>query len=410
MFRIRIKKVIATIVLAVCVPNVTSANASESPDKSATEVPAATVRNANEFACNLYGKASLRPGNLFFSPASIASVLGMLEAGANGSTKEELRSVLRIKDTASSKEVSSLNQSGDGFILKSANRIWGKKGLRVNDLFRSTVKSRFGADVIELDFTAEQNVIEKINDWGDEATNGKIPKMLADSLGPDVELLLTNAIYFKGRWKHRFDAQYTENKTFYASGKYPIETPTMVQTNEFPFWESSEMKMIELPYEGDTMSAVLILAVNREGLPPIEKQLTSERLREWFVKLDNSVNSETKASPKVSVRIPRFRLAPDMPLDDELLTQLGLKTLFTKGHFNGIAEGAKLTGISHKALIQIDESGTVAAGTTNAVIGSSRPATFWADHPFIFIIRDRKSGIIPFIGRFEVPVSDSPHR
>ncbi|MEQ1906500.1 MAG: serpin family protein [Pirellulaceae bacterium] len=376
----------------------------------AQEQPLMAARANNEFACDLYRKAAVREGNLFFSPISISSVLGMLESGAKGETKKEIRTVLHLSE-ANQKQPDEtslfclLDNSGDGYRLKSASRIWGRTGLKINPDFREAIQSHFAADFEEVDFTEPNAAVEKINDWVDDKTNGKISKMLAGPLKDDVQLVAANAIYFKGNWTHRFDPKATTSQKFFARGQKQMEVPTMALTNNFRYWDSRTLlKVIELPYEGDVFSAVLLLPTNRDGMPELEKQLTGDNLHKWLSNLDDSVNAKTKEPPEVIVRLPKFNMSAEMQLND-VLQQLGIKTAFgPRADLSGIAgEPMYVSAVIHKAFVQFDEKGTVATAATVGVASSSIPPSFVADHPFLILIRDRKSGAILFLGRVENP-------
>jgi serpin B len=209
--------------------------------------------------------------------------------------------------------------------------------------------------------------------------------------------VLTNAIYFKGTWKWKFDAKKTEDAEFTLASKKTVETSLMYQRGNFAYNAYESMQVIELPYGAGDISMFVILPEKADGLSDIEKQLSPEKLGEWTSKMINC---------EVDLYLPKFKLTQSVQLD-ETLKAMGMPTAFSRNEadFSGISsiEPLFISKVVHKAFIDVNEAGTEAAASTAVIGAKGGPVDFRADHPFLYFIRDNRTGSILFLGRVMNP-------
>ena len=371
---------------------------------------ATLVQGNNDFALTLYRQIAAKEGNLFFSPYSISNALAMTYAGARGNTAEEMKTTLRFNLAADrvppafGKLIGQLD--GDGkprpFQLTVANRLWGQKDYGFLPDFTKTSKDFYRAGLEEVNFVTDAEAARQmINAWVEKQTKDKIKDLVPPGVLDDkTRLVLTNAIYFKAPWLQPFDAKATKPAPFHLLNGKTIDVPTMQMTRSFLFAAHESFTMLYLPYEGFNQSMIVLLPKKKDGLAELEKQLNAEALAKWMPKL---------STHEVTVKLPKFKVTAEIKLN-ETLKQMGMKDAFVKGKadFSGMATGEKLyiSAVLHKAFVDVNEAGTEAAASTAAVIGATSlppPATFTADHPFVYLIRDNASGSILFAGRLAEP-------
>lgn len=372
------------------------------------------VKGNTAFALDLYEALRGEKGNLFFSPMSVSAALGMTYAGARGKTAQEMTTALHFPSrgsnlhTALGRLLKDIEKTAGakGCQLNIANALWGQSGHAFLDNFLNMVQDNYGAGLKQVDFVGATEASRRtINKWVAGKTRQKIRNLIPQgALDAMTRLVLTNAIYFKGDWATQFDKRLTKNAPFRLSAdkSRSVMAPMMRmrKTGEFPYMSGKGFQALELPYKGDALSMVIFLPNEVEGYSEFEKTLTPENLDRWLKSLRER---------KVVVSLPRFRMTIRFELSDTL-KKMGMPLAFNSGKadFSGM-DGTKSLFISkviHKAFVDVNEKGTeAAAATAIAMKLGEAPATpvFRADHPFIFLIRDRKSGSIIFIGRVVNP-------
>lgn len=378
-----------------------------------------SVVNANnQFAFDLYAKYKSKDGNIFYSPYSITSALAMTYEGARGETAEEMRAVFHLPQDAAIRRESFLkidqkiNKKDKKYKLNIANALWAQKDYKFLDDYFGLVEKYYGGKVTNLDFANETEKSRfTINSWIEGQTNNKIKNLIPQGvLQPITRLVLTNAIYFKGSWFKPFDKKGTKEEDFRISPTNKIKTQIMHLTGEeanFNYGETDSLQILELPYEGNDLS-MLILLPKEDDLKAIEESLNSEKLSKWKNLLKNE---------EVNVYLPKFKFETKYFMANDLVN-LGMPTAFTPGiDFGGKADFSGMTGnkqlnidaVIHQAFVDVNEEGTEAAAATAVLmetLGISMPKPikmFKADHPFIFIIQDRETGNILFVGRVSDP-------
>ena len=383
--------------------------AAEEQGAGATIDTTKVVQGNTAFALDLYGQLRSREGNLFFSPLSLSLALAMTYVGAQGQTAEQMATVLHFPANqeqmhqafaAMSKDL--LDHKEKKYQLHIANALWGQKGYHFRDAFLQTTKTYYGAGLNEVDFrTAAEEARQTINAWVEEQTKEKIKDLIPPgALDALTRLVLTNAIYFKGDWVLPFKKEQTKDEAFKVSATQQVTVPMMQQTAFFNYLDGEDFQALELPYVGDTLSMVVLLPKKIDGLVNFEGSLSVETLTEWLSKLE---------SREVVVSLPRFTMTVEFALK-EVLSAMGMPLAFSgEADFSGISEAEKLhiADVFHKAFVDVNEEGTEAAAATGVVVRTTAlgppPAVFRADHPFLFLIRDVRSGGIVFLGRLVQP-------
>jgi serpin B len=385
------------------------------------------VKGNNEFAFDLYGRLRGKEGNLFFSPYSISTALGMTYCGARGQTETQMGAVLHFpfitKQTAelsiSSKLipdrqkfastfgriVKDLNNRGEkgGYELRVANALWGQRGYEFLEEFLELIKNNYNGRLNEVDFIgAAEAARQTINKWVEKKTNNKIKNLIQQGvLDSMTRLVLTNAIYFKGNWARQFEKDKTKDAPFTLADGEKVDAAMMNQTADFGYMETGSFQVLELPYVDNELSMIILLPKKIDGLDELEKTLTVENLSKWLKKLYKR---------EVIVSVPKFKMTSQFSLAS-VLKSMGMTDAFSSNaNFSGINGKRDLfvSAVIHKAYVDVNEEGTEAAAATAVTIkltsiGPSRTPVFKADHPFMFLIRDNHSGSILFIGRVMNP-------
>ncbi len=366
------------------------------------------VRRNSAFAVDIYKKLSEGKGNVFLSPFSISSALAMTYAGARGQTAEEMARALHFDlpqeelHQGFSELFKRLDSSGKGYKLNIANALWGQKGYHFEPDFIGLTNKYYGGGFKEVDFAgATEQSRQTINKWVEDKTENKIKELLKQGdIKSLTRLVLTNAIYFKGNWEVQFDKKKTRISPFYISEKDKVDVPMMEQKGRFNYVEDDEVQVLELPYSGKELSMVIILPKSNIALSAVEKKLSFDKLQSWLSSLSEN---------KVDVYMPRFKIEERYVLN-EILEQLGMPSAFEPGaaDFSGMTgrKNLYIGLVVHKSFVEVNEEGTEAAAATAVVMNTKalvENPVFRANRPFIFLIRDTRSGTILFIGRLVYP-------
>lgn len=348
-------------------------------------------------------------GNLFFSPESISTVLGMTALGAKGKTSAAFEKVLHVPSRLGIERFHAAHgarpaEEGEGFVFHSANRLFAQRGFRFDPAFEGSVARVYGGGVEALDFKADANgAREAINAWGAKETMGKIPELLPPGVPSAASrLVLANAVYFKATWEDPFEASSTEDGPFLVAADQRVTAKFMRTAGPRDYVEDERCQLVALPYTSKRFEAVFLLP--RGDVGAFAESLTTEKL---------DVLRAGAKSTLVSVAIPRIHFEWGKDLAPEL-GALGLDVAFgPEADFSGIAaspsEPFHLGAVIHRAIVALDEEGTEAAAATavEVAVGAMRPkgVLFEANRPFLFLIRDRRSGAILFLGRVADPTS-----
>ena len=365
----------------------------------------------NAFTVASYKQLSRGDANLIASPFNIATVLSMALAGARGRTAEEIQAVLHVRydstyDAALGALLSDLTKAGNtgGNELHTANGLWVQKGFAIQPAFENTLANNYHSPLTLLDFAANPEAARsQINRWTEEQTKEKIKDLFpAGSLDARTRLVLTSAIYFYGKWQDPFVSSHTQPAPFTLPTGATAQADFMNQTSHFGYAETPTSQILEMRYAGTGIGFDVLLPKTPSGLPDLEKSLTPENLTGWLGNL---------ADRNVQVSLPKFRAESAFSVG-KVLSAMGMPTAFTdKADFSGIHAngGLAISEVVHKAFVDVSEQGTEAAAATGMTMRASamrmpEPAVvFRADHPFLFLIRDTRTGVILFIGHLMNP-------
>jgi serine protease inhibitor len=366
------------------------------------------VQGNNAFAFDLLHKVATTPGNVFFSPFSISSALAMTYAGAAGQTAVEMEQALHFHMTpkclhaAFSRLNDALNAPNQSYQLTVANALWGQTGTAFTPAFLATANRYYDAALHEVDFaTQPESSRLNINQWVEQRTSGKIKDLIKPGMiSPLTRLILTNAICFKGDWEQAFDPKRTQTAPFYVTAARQVSVPMMQRSGRFLYTETDQFQILQLPYKGDTLAMNILLPHPDADWNQVIAQLQPEYFADWMTQLRYQT---------VHVSVPRFKLETELILR-EPLQNMGMMTAFNpyEADFSGLSqERLGITDIIHKAYIDVYEEGTEAAAATGIIVGTTSlgppPIVFRADHPFVFLIRDTRSGSILFLGTLYNP-------
>jgi len=379
--------------------------------------PVTLSKSLNQFTFKLYEKlASGQKDNFFISPYSISAALSMCLIGARDGTAEEIKKLLglsALSDTEIHKQTAEFEAvlkslSGD-VALNTANRIYPSIGFELKPEFSQTLKTHFNSGVQALDFVKSAESAKTINAWVAEQTKDNIKDLVpASLLDAMTRLILVNAIYFKGSWKNKFDSSLTYKEDFNLCDGSKVKVDMMkLTTKKFKLRTNPaglKATMCEFPYVGDNVSMTIILPHEGIKIAEVEKQLTADTLTELL---------ETYCEMgKVFAYIPKFKLEYKSELSGHLKS-MGIPLAFdpAKANFSGISdfEDLSITKVIHQAVVEVSEEGTEAAAAT-AVAMNKRcavmefpPEDFKCDRPFIFVIHEKKTNAILFIGKYLKP-------
>lgn len=368
-----------------------------------------TAAVLNDFAFDLYKQLHAEEeGNIFLSPYSIHSALSMTAKGASGRTAEQMLSTLRWGDADkvdphahSAALLSYLNaMEGEKLRLSVANALWVQDGYPLKAPFTKTINEKYGAKVAPLKFKSDPGEArERINAWVAERTEEKIEDLMPEgSIDEMTRLVLTNAIYFKGAWVHDFNERATRDQPFTLADGKEVEAPLMYQRERFRYASFFGGKAVGMPYKDGTLEMVVLLPDEPDGLAKLEEKLSVKMLEEWLSGF---------GARKVKLWLPKFELKWKSGLNGPL-AEMGMADAFDRGKadFSGItdAESLFISKVVHEAYVKVDERGTEAAAATGIAVAATRavmdkPVEFRADHPFLYLIRDRETGAILFLGR-----------
>jgi serpin B len=381
-------------------------------DTGTTQEGIDSVVNANNrFCLELYANLKVsEKGNIFFSPYSITTALGMVYEGARGQTAQEIQAVFHfcedenIRRPAVAGIFEQLNKKDAKYKLSTANALWIQKDFKLLDAYTNTIEKYYSGKATNVDFKgAAEQARKTINKWVEDRTNYKIKNLFPpNSLTPDTRLVLTNAIYFKGTWVKQFDKKETHEEDFETGKGETVEVPMMRRIDNnarFSYGETEYLQILEMDYEGGELSMIILLPKSID-LERLEEWLTVENLNDWR----NGLSEQ-----RVEVFIPKFTFTSKYTLNENL-KELGMPLAFSEAaDFSGI-DGMKSLFIQivvHQAFVDVNEEGTEAAAATGVAMECTSVApripTFRADHPFIFMILEKSAGNILFLGRVSDP-------
>ncbi|KAK7871254.1 hypothetical protein R5R35_007542 [Gryllus longicercus] len=351
-------------------------------------------------------------GNTVVSPLSVSAMLAMVAQGAGGNSSAQLEHALR----ASAQElrdgynviVHSLKNRKTKSALEFGNSVFVSNELQVMPKFKEELYKSFLASIEPTNFKAPEQAARRINRWVAQATRDRIPDLIHPAaIRPRTEMVLANAIFFRGVWLRTFNVNKTYSAPFSPTPSTRVKAPFMHQIGRFRGGEDPTLgaKWVELPFDGEEFSMVLVLPSERHGLDALLTRMTSQHLT-------NMLN--TRTSKQVILNLPRFRLVSAISLVSALQA-MGITDIFNaKSDLSGITTNSQallVSDIIHKAQIEVNEEGSSASAASAVLVNTLSlnsfmdDLPFMADHPFLAIILDRVNSLPLFAGRVSNPLA-----
>ena len=387
-------------------PEVSDINNDYPKDIRLTESQRKMCDNSNDFACNLLRtiyKQKKDNRSIIMSPISVSYVLGMLNEGADGETRQQITDVLGLDASVEEineyfkKMVDEVSKVDKTVTIKTANYIGVKSGISLIPQYKADMQQYYDAQIDALS-------IDKINNWCDTHTDGMIPQII-EELDPNTVMCLLNAICFKASWTHNFDPEKTRNINFTKRNGKTVKRKMMHRQLNAAYGKNNLCKMLRLPYGCNSYSMYVLLPNKGKTVDDIIRNLSAEKLEQQR-KRDMSFH-------EVDILLPRFTTESKIGLVD-VLSAMGMPLAFGRSaEFPNMAQGHKgdlyVSMMMQKAKIEVEEEGTKAAAVTialmatkSAVLIEEEPkiVEFHAKRPFVYYIIENNTGTIIFMGTY----------
>jgi len=377
-------------------------------DSASTPEGIKQVVNANnQFAIDLYQQINKQPAqsdkNIFFSPYSLSTAMAMLYAAAESETKQQIQKTFHYPTPAilnpnSAALYNQFNKPNSNYDLSTVNDLWIHQGLSPNQTYLDTVQRYYGGKVTTLDFASRPEPSRQtINKTIAKHTKQMIPELLPEgSIKSSTAAVLTNAVYFKSQWAQPLGLR-GSTQPFYNLNGTITDTNFMYSIENSNYTEDEQVQVVELPYKSDDLSMLIILPKSKEAaaMQALVKNLSADQIGQW------THNMKIKA---VDLQLPKFKMEQDYKMDG-LLAEMGMPIAFdSRADFSLFNDEQSLAvdSIIHKAVVEVDEKGTVAAAATSivpVVVSANYDVEFNANRPFMFMIKDNKTDAILFLGQ-----------
>lgn len=371
-----------------------------------------TIDACSLFALELFRELAKDDENVFFSAWSLNAALSMTYEGARGETAKEIESVLHLAENDSARRLSfsEVNEricaDNPDYTFALASSLWADSGLPIRPEYSELVENFYHARASNVEFkAAPENARQTINSWAENRTHSKIKELVPPGyINSMTQLVLINAVYFNATWSKQFDREITRDGQFTTESGETVIVPMMRRIDEgarFEYMKTDEVEMLQMPFKGERLLMTVILPKEHE-MAALESSLTMDDIRRW---------KDALKEQRVDVYLPRFRIKSSYSLKDSL-ANLGMPAAFEKtANLTGIsaAGGLFINEVIHQAYVDINEDGAEASAATAVMIGetASRDAeeaiVFRADHPFLFMIEDRVTGGMLFMGKVGNP-------
>ncbi|NXT75171.1 AACT protein, partial [Zapornia atra] len=362
-----------------------------------------------DFAFRFYKQAisKVADENVFFSPMSISTAFAMLAVGAKSTTLSQIFEGLgfdgltetRIHDIHESfhKVLAVLNCADVNITLNIGNALFTAIGYEPQEKFLQNTKQFYDAEFFSSDFHKPEEATKQINKYAEEKTKGKIPELI-DRLDPSTVLVLVNYIYFKAAWEKHFDPLRTYEDDFFVNTNASVRVNMMQRDSNYDSYYDQDLscEVVELPYQG-TARALLILPDDGK-MKQVENAISMETICKWDSQLE---------SRRLDLRLPKFSITGSYDVKD-LFKEMGITDVFSSNaDLSGISgsHNLQVSQAIHKAVLEVDEAGTEAAGATAIILNRLlRPTvTVKFNKPFIILISDKATGTTLFMGKIVNP-------
>ncbi|RCR67964.1 serpin family protein [Larkinella punicea] len=346
--------------------------------------------------------------NIFVSPLSLHMALGMLLNGAAGQTADEMKKAMHLEGVS----LADANQTYE-FLLKGlptadpkvttklANSIWYRNGFSVEPSYLDVTKKTFNAQISGEDFNNPTPVINKINQWASDNTNARIKNVIQE-IKPEQVLFLLNALYFKGDWKYQFETKNTFDSPFTLVSGLQKQVKMMNMTTSLRHAFRPTYGAFELPYGDGTYSMTVLVPTENSSADAIINTLNAT---EW------ADLQQAMRESKVAVGLPKFTMEYEATLNDAL-SRMGMPSAFSNAaNFSGIStgQGLQVSYVKQNTYVAVDEKGTEAAAVTSiGVEVTSAGPSLICDRPFVFLITEKGTGSVLFMGKIVNPETTLP--
>ncbi len=347
--------------------------------------------------------------NVFVSAPNVALALAIAANGAKGATFDAMAAPL-TGEGASIDQMNSnfaalqalLKRNSTGITLTLANSLWVNAGQPLNEDYLQRTQQFYDATIRQLDFSQPQ-VADEINQWVQEATNGKIPAIV-NQVPADQVMMIVSAIYFKAAWLRPFQLDQTEDMPFNLTGGAQITVPMMQQSAFYAHLKNDQFEAVYLPYAGNTARMVVMLPAEGNDVEALRRQLTPANWSAWAAEY---------APAQGTLRMPRFKTQFEITLNDALKNMgMGIAFDALRADFSGMRPTPPnlfISEVKHRSIIEVNEAGTEAAAVTSVSMGatsampSENPFEMTVDRPFLFAIEDVQTGVLLFQGIIQQP-------
>ncbi len=312
----------------------------------------------------------------------------LLASGAEGETRAQLLTALHNPASKLSDDYRKYFDDIDP-VLNWGQRLFARPGVPLGRKFLEQAREHYATEVVPL---VDQAAID---DWVKRSTSGKVPSLAFESLD-GVSLLLLNCLDLKIAWREPFKVEDTHPEPFHGAG-WTRQVPTMEQQAEMLYAQATGYRVLELPYQQERFAFDCILPDHSEGLGDLEKNLDWAKLAATLARLEPT---------SIHLRLPRFQINFRQDFEPALKT-LGIRRAFdSEAQFTPINPSLHLSGVTQQGWVRINEEGTEAAAVTEMMMASGTPEPaleFRVDHPFLFLLRDKTTGMILLLGRVADP-------
>ena len=402
------KKVFCIIAMAAALISCGTATQSTQPTTQLTDSDRETASEVNKFSLKLFAhtyKDEKGNDNFCLSPFSASWALSMAANGASGATREQMYTTLGFSGNDADKinayqqktiaRLSSLD--ADKVTLNIANSMWVNESFKIKKEFAKSNAKFYDASINNIKF--DPSAVKAINSWCAKKTEGKISEIIKE-IDPMAQLFLINALYFNSRWTTVFNKERTKEEEFTKENGEKIKVQMMHQNTKIPYYEDENMQMAAKPFGNGKFEMLFILP--HEGVA-IERcvEMLADSLDTWY---------RAREKEEVNLSLPRFKADYGTSLKKTLLS-MGMSDAFTpdKANFDALSKEALCIGdVLQKTFVKVDEEGAEAAAVTSVSLmtmsaGPPRPKNLVLNRPFIYIIRERETGNILFIGKNGYP-------
>nr|QCW07545.1 serine protease inhibitor H1A [Ctenopharyngodon idella] len=382
--------------------------ATVSADKTLSSHATMLADNSATFAFKLYQNMAKEKDveNILISPVVVASSLGLVALGGKSNTASQVKTVLSattVKDEQLHSGLSELltevsNSTARNVTWKISNRFYGPSSVSFVDDFLKSSKKHYNYEHSKINFRDKRSAVKAINEWASKSTDGKLPEVTKDVEKTDGAMII-NAMFYKPHWDEQFHHKMVDNRGFLVHRSYTVSVPMMHRTGIYGFFDDTTNKLLilDMPLAHKMSSVVFIMPYHVEALERVEKLLTRQQLNTWIGKMEQRA---------VAVSLPKVSMEVSHNLQKHL-AELGLTEAVdkTKADLSNIS-GKKdlyLSNVFHASAMEWDTEGNPPDTSIFGTDKLKNPKLFYADHPFIFLVKDNKTNSILFMGRLVRP-------